>query len=802
MYKRKKEDEKQRSVQEFLNVEDIADKLIYSADGYLFGFLQVKASGTSMLDEDEKLRNAEALAVSLATTGEHPMQIIAIPRTLNIVGMIETLSGWQKQTDSDAKLRLIDGEIHTLQQMAQEGAKEPMIVLKCWEKAARGADKEINKRLDLLEQRLTENGVSARRMEDPEIVYLCKLFGDLAEYHDAQEGEYEDVPTLQGKKRLFTKRKAAAELSDEDVLRSLIAPIGGISFDVSRVYIGAVIGRVYAAMRYPAELDYNWAVELVNSTDCVTSILYLPGNAAIMGNALSKSVTQSAVEAATQRDVRMRKRFERQAQDADKLLETIDFDNAAVGHVCIFSMPFTSDEREFEDVCRSVSNRYAKRHIKLRPLGNLQQEAFQCLTPYHVPSFQVVEMAQQIMPLLTLMGGTPMTVSSLRDDKGIFWAKTNDGGVVSINMTLRGGDRTNGNLIAAGKSGLGKSTALKHIMQNLYLSNFKVLIIDVEREYKQLCKGLNGTWLDMGGGVARVNPLQVRPVPRDTEDEEDKLYQSEENDLALHINTLDIFFSLAIPAMTEMHKNLLKRELIALYRSVGIDWDTDIFKLSNEDFPIIADLHRQIAAHKGEAMYEELALFLEDMAIGATSFLWNGHTNVDLNSDFVVLDTNRIATMPDHIKRAQYFNILSLCWEKGTEHRHEPVLVLCDEAHVVLDPVMPQTAMYLRNMGKRCRKYEMYLFTVFQAFGDMLFPEIQLYGQAILDNANFKLAFGCDGKNLADTAEILQLTQQEKKRMSHQVRGQALLVVGSQRLPVTFEIPQYKMQLMGEGGGS
>ncbi|MEG2455894.1 MAG: ATP-binding protein, partial [Oscillospiraceae bacterium] len=104
-------------------------------------------------------------------------------------------------------------------------------------------------------------------------------------------------------------------------------------------------------------------------------------------------------------------------------------------------------------------------------------------------------------------------------------------------------DRTNGNLIATGESGQGKSTALKHIIETLFMAGVKVIIIDPEREFRDLCRNLGGSWLDAGGGNAKINPLQIRPVPEDeSEPESDRLYQSSDNAMALHIHTLEVFF--------------------------------------------------------------------------------------------------------------------------------------------------------------------------------------------------------------------------------------------------------------------
>ena len=159
----------------------------------------------------------------------------------------------------------------------------------------------------------------------------------------------------------------------------------------------------------------------------------------------------------------------------------------------------------------------------------------------------------------------------------------------------RGNDRTNSSFVIMGVAGIGKSTVVKHIMLSEYMKGTKILCIDPESEYKDMCRNLNGSWLNAGGGkIGRSNLLQIRPAPRDDDDETDKLYTDEGNgmsDMALHMKTLEIEFSLYLPSLTDMQKAILKQTIIELYNQFGIFWETDIRQLKATDFPILSDLH-------------------------------------------------------------------------------------------------------------------------------------------------------------------------------------------------------------------
>lgn len=796
---KKQNNPKLLTAQEFVNVEEIADDFIYSEDGYIFGFLYIRAGDNKLMSEMEQV--AKAVNLTAALSGEkEPWQLLSVPRTMDTIGMIEHLMELRKNTSVDAKLKLLNGEISAIQEMTKDGTKEPLLVLKCWAKAARGADIVLNKRLHEIRQHLLDNGVSAERMLDRDITYLCKIFADLTTFQDfEQDSCNNDIPILSGQ-----KRKLTAKSTDSDILRNIITPVGGLQFATSRVTIGSVTGRVYGAVRYPSEMNYGWAVSLMNASDCVTSITFHPGSLSQLGDALSRSIKRNSTDAYAESDVRRRMRMEKQAQDAANMIEDLDYKNAAIGHMSMLVMPFTDDEESLEDVCRSVVNRYARKNIKLKSLGNIQKAAYKHISPYYTNQPDVDDMLLHIMPLQTLVGGSPMTINIYRDDNGYYFAKTMDGGIISLNFLYRGGERTNGNIICSGMSGRGKTTALKHIIQCLFMAGVKIIVIDPEREFRDLCRNLNGTWLDAGGGTAKINPFQIRPVPMDDDDEEecDRLYNSNDNAMALHMHTLETFFKMYIPSLSDLQRALVKKTLVEMYAKFNITWDTDVTGMSNEEFPTAKDFYKLLEEKAlQDEDYKVLSALLYDMAEGADSFLWNGTTNIKIDSDFVCFDTNRLVNSSDEVKRAQYYNLLTLCWELTSADRNEPVFLLCDEGYIMLDPDIPQAAMFVRNYAKRCRKYEGMLGFVVQSVVDILNDNIRRYGQAIIDNSAYKIMFGTDGKNLKETADLFKLTENEQNILLSSQRGKALCFIGSQRLQVDFEIPKYKLELMGKGGG-
>lgn len=783
------------SAEQFLNLETISGDLIYTQDRYVLGFLQVQGSDQHLLDIADRQAMSQRLAAALGDI-KSPFQILSVPRTVDVQGMIDRMAQRQLETDSEVVRQLLEEEIQSMQQLMDDGAKEPIILIKCWMPAAPGVDRQLANLLSALEKRLAELPAAARRLKTAELQWLCRLYANLDICVPANE-PVQEIPIMEGMSRRQTQK---LKQNQQALLRRSLLPMGGFTFDRNTVQVGNVIGRCFGITGYPAEIGYGYLAELVASTTAICCITYYPGVGQDLAQALSKSIRQSAQSAAGTSDARQAKTYLRRVEGADKMLDGIDAKQQKIGHISVVLMPFTTEKERLAEVCQHTVSTCAALHLRCKALGNLQKEAWMHLSPYHPCQALIDVQLKQIIPLQSMTGGEPLTVTLLRDDKGCYFGQTVDGAPICVDMLYRGAGRTDSNLIAVGKAGRGKSTAIKHLLMAQYMMGTRILIIDPEREYKDLCKALGGVWLDAGGGGAKSNPLQVRAVPMDDEEEKDPLYQGKTNALAMHIHTLLVLLRFQIPSLTDAQLGLLEASVLALYGAWGITFDTDTSGWTAEQWPIMEDWYHLLQA-QDDAASQELALLLRSMAVGADQFLWNGHSNVDLNAPFVVIDTNKLMNVSKEKRAAAYFNLLSLCWDAASQNRQEPCIIMADESHILFDPALPEAGLYVRNMAKRLRKYESGIWMAFQSANDLMDDRVRLCGQAVIDNSTYRLLFGCDARNLQDTGTLFHLTAAEQQLLSNAERGTALCLIGQQHLRVEFIIPEYKLRLMGNAGG-
>ncbi len=583
----------------------------------------------------------------------------------------------------------------------------------------------------------------------------------------------------------------------DKALLNVITPMG-LEIKRNSLIIGENTGKVYGIVRYPTKVNFGWLSKITNIAGTVVSISFVPIDNGEFISQLSKSIVMQRGIVESAKDPLTRQRAEKTAQDSERIMLQIDRHGETVGTIIITIMLLAKDDEELGKLSRRVESTIATAKCKPRLLSNLQEQGLKNSTPYYTIEKAVEEVLKRVIPMSSFVGGFPFSSNGYSDGTGYYFGKDSSNGLVILDTWKRGDDRTNTNFTIMGVAGVGKSTIVKSIIISEYMKGTKVIMIDVEREYKDLCENLGGDWINTGGGNNIINPLQISPSNLD---DEDRAEEGGVGDLALHMKTLEVFFALYFPSLTDKQKAILKSELIEVYESKGIVWNTNVRGLKNEDFPILKDLYNHIAKKNNQEEYKELELLLRDIAIGSDSFLFNGHSSLTANSNCICLDTFDLQGTGDNIKRTQYFNLMTWAWQQMSKNRDEKVLLICDEAYIMIDPQVPQSLVFLRNIAKRARKYEAGIAIISHSVVDFLDPQIKMYGQALLDIPTYKILMGTDGKNLLELKELYNLTDREEELLQRKKRGDALMIIGSKRLYVNFDIPKYKFEYMGKGGG-
>lgn len=589
---------------------------------------------------------------------------------------------------------------------------------------------------------------------------------------------------------------------EEAGLLNVISPLD-ISFTPTEMQLGELRGKGYGIIRYAPNNQPGWLSRITNLPGSVVGITYQPLDEADMIDTLDSNINAAKKRGMDAKKMSEESRAEKEIIHSRKLMDEIDDDNESIGLMGAVVVPL-ADTQFLERQERKAKSAAKKAKCRMRVMSNMQKEVWKEVSPTYIPQPDVMEVTGRVVPLRTLLGGFPFQKSGLNDNTGHGFGKDEGGGLVTLDMWKREGDRTNSNVTVLGASGAGKSTKIKDMLADEYMMGHRIVVIDPEDEYKEQCNAFEGTWINAAGGSGRINPLQIKEIPVD---EEDEYYKDEGlgcGHLALYLKHLETFFSLYSPAIDDYHMAYLKRTLIDLYAAFGIGLNSDTSVLKNDQYPIITDLVTLLekrAEETGDAHYSNLVTLLWDMAYGADSYLFNGITTVNADNPYTCISTAGLNDASDRIKRTQYFNILTWAWKELSANRQEKAVLACDEVYLLVDPDIPQSLIFLRNAMKRARKYEVAIWVITQNVEDLLGDKVKMYGQELLDNPTYKLLMGIDGSNLEKVVSLYKLTEQEITLLEAKRRGHAVMMIGARRMHVRFDIPDYKFKYFGTAGG-
>lgn len=127
-----------------------------------------------------------------------------------------------------------------------------------------------------------------------------------------------------------------------------------------------------------------------------------------------------------------------------------------------------------------------------------------------------------------------------------------------------------------------------------------------------------------------------------------------------------------------------------------------------------------------------------------------------------------------------------------SKDKDEKTFLVCDEAWIMIDKAVPQSLIFLRNIAKRCRKYNGGIAIISHSVVDFLDQSVKMYDQAILDMACYKVLMGADGQNLEEMKNLYKLTEAEYDLIYSRQMGQALFMAGTSRLSIKFDIFPYE----------
>ena len=591
----------------------------------------------------------------------------------------------------------------------------------------------------------------------------------------------------------------------------MVAP-SVIDFKVDHYLCGNTCRCVWALREYPTSTDEQAILRHLGEMDGVTIRIYTrqvtpSEERRIIHNAANKHrMSRSSTE-----DLQQTITAESNLQDVASLVASMHRNREPLLHCAVYIELTASDYNTLKLLQTDVLTELVRSKLNVDRLMLRQQEGFVSVMPAGRNAFGA--QFERVLPASSVANLYPFNYSGKTDPHGFYIGKDKYGANILVDFDKRDDDKTSANILILGNSGQGKSYLLKLLLLNFLEAGKSVISLDVEHEQKDMCETVGGCFMDLMGGVYRINPLEPKcwddgsgPEDRDAPEAFRKSTR-----LSQHISFLKDFFR-AYKDFSDRHIDAIEIMVGKLYAKWGISDSTNFAGLKPQDYPILSDLYKLIEQEYREydgnchqlytaELLQEILLGLHSMCQGAEAQFFNGHTNVT-SSRFIVFGVKGLLQASKNVRGAMLFNILSYMSDRLLTIGNTTAAL--DELYVWLsDNVSVGTTIieYIRNTLKRVRKKESNLIMASQNLEDFDREGIRELTKPLFAIPPHQFIFNCGSIDKRFYMDLLQLEEAEYNLIRFPQRGVCLFKCGNERYLLEVHAPAYKEALFGTAGG-
>lgn len=347
---------------------------------------------------------------------------------------------------------------------------------------------------------------------------------------------------------------------------------------------------------------------------------------------------------------------------------------------------------------------------------------------------------------------------------------------------------TNGNWWIGGNSGAGKSVTLQCLAGRLREQGKRVVCVIPKKghEFRPNCEQLGGLYLRLSPSSRDCpNIMAIRRKTLDAYAGIQELAARDDSVLADKISRLIIWYSLQKKDLTEEDKNYLDASLVECYDRYGITFDNASVVDENgafKEMPIIPDWYN-VLLEKPETKH--LAVVLTRYVTGSAAAMGR-RNHVSIDNKYIVLDTSG---MPDDLILPGIYWAIDVANDIIMNAGGELSALIADELWSLVGAGSnPLAAAYVQEMVKTIRGLGGIAITSTQGMQDLFSLEGGKYGKGILDSSRIKFVMQMEEQEARLIQQILNLSEEEVRQITRFRRGEGLLCIGYNHVPVAFHV--------------
>ena len=608
-------------------------------------------------------------------------------------------------------------------------------------------------------------------------------------------------------RKIFKRRKQLTPeqlevIATKDFFDSTLP--GTVKFYTDHYICGNYYKSVWAITEYPPNTEETALLAHLADRSGVTLRIHNRLVTAMEQKKIMQQAMRKNTMMSTTNDVNETVKAEENMNDIVNLLAELKRDRETLLHTAVFIELKADTEEKLRELQADIQMELTRSKISVDKLLLRQKEGFLSVLPCGNNVFGA--QYERVLPSSSAGNLYPLNYSGKTDSNGFYIGRDKFGANIHVDFDKRTDDKTNSNILILGNSGQGKSYLMKLLLCNMRESGKRVICLDPESEYEDLCNNLGGTYIDMMSGEYMINPLEPKSFGEADRSEDAPDTFRRVTRLSQHISYLKDFFR-AYKDFSDSEIDTIEIMLIKLYNRFGIDDSTDYSKLTAADYPTMAELYelteKEYKAYDREKrnLYTEetlqnICLGIYSMCKGAEAQYFCGHTNIK-DGDFLCFGVKGIMDTNKQLKGTLLFNILSYMSSQLLGKGNTVAAI--DELYLFLSNM---TAIeYIRNGMKRVRKKESSFIIASQNINDFLIPEVNEFTKPLFSIPTHTFFFNVGNCSAAEFMDTVQLLKAEHDLIAHPERGTCLYRCGNERYLLQVHAPAYKEALFGKAGG-
>lgn len=578
--------------------------------------------------------------------------------------------------------------------------------------------------------------------------------------------------------------------------KDLIGPMS-FTFNKKNFMVGDMFGCAGILSNYPTMAVPDIIPEITNvSGNLLVSVVYKPLETkraiqmiknrrnSINANlvAIEKHANQNGYNAAF-----ISPELRDASEETDELLQDVIKNDNKIFECTVLVCAFGNTMEELNEHIEALRSTCESKRMSFEIIDFQQERCFDSCLPLALREVEI----KRIMPTESASVFIPFSSQEMMQN-GI---NSFVYGLNSLTKNLVRYDRSigeNHNGAIFGKSGTGKSTTAKREISNVILkTDDDILIIDPDGEYGDLVRSLGGVVIDVEiGGKAHINACDldfadvddgINPITAKC----DAIAMYVETMTAANGNIYGFENSLGIihRCGEQMYQNYTKQIMNASSIDKSITSDTSICPSFEDFYSVLCE------QPENDAEAQRMAKTIEIYAVGAYN-LFSQKTNVDLSSRILCFNLSNIGGAG--LLELGLQVCTTTCWNRMLKNnkRGRNTRLYIDEFHVLMQH--SQSAIFMKNLWKRARKFHGYPTLITQDVEDVLSTE---EGRGILNNCAFVYMLSQSQTNREKLMELYNIPEALEPYITDKPRGCGILYTPQSIIPIETTFPADKNEL-------